>query len=293
MKKVLFIYNPVAGTGRIRKNLFEVVDYYNSNDCLVTLCPIRKIEEEEGIWKEEAGFDRIVCCGGDGTLNILFSFLRKRGLDREIAYIPAGSTNDFAYSLGIPQDFGIALNRTLHGEVRRLDAGKFGERYFLYVAAFGIFTKVAYNTPQKNKNYLGHTAYVLEGIRQLSELKSYRMRVETDHRVVEDDFILGLITNTLSVGGFRGLLPADTALDDGEFEVMLIRMPKNLTQLQEIITALATQKPGDSKQIYCCKTKSVKVSAAEAVEWTVDGEFGGSVKEASVEVLRGQLAMRL
>lgn len=294
MKRVLFVYNPVSGTGRIRKNMFEVVDFYNSRDCLVTLCPIRKLEAYEAFWSGEADtYDLVVCCGGDGTLNILFSLMKRKGLRKEIAYVPAGSTNDFAYSLGLKGDFADALNRTLTGSLRHFDAGQFGDKYFLYVAAFGIFTKASYNTPQKNKNALGHTAYVLEGIRELSELKSYHMRVETDNQVIEDDFILGLITNSLSIGGFRNLLPADTALDDGEFEIMLIRMPKNLMELQAIIAALASVHPGDDKYVYCCKTKTVRVCASEPVEWTVDGEFGGSTAEANVRVLRGELEMRV
>lgn len=292
MKKVLFVYNPVSGTGRVRKNMFEVVDFYNSHDCLVTLCPIRKLERYEAFWNGEADvYDLVVCCGGDGTLNILYSMMKSKGLRKEIAYVPAGSTNDFAYSLGISGDFAEALSGTIYGSSRHFDAGQFGDKYFLYVAAFGIFTKVAYSTPQKNKNALGHTAYVLEGIRELSELKSYHMRVETDKQVIEDDFILGLISNTLSVGGFRGIMPADTALDDGEFEIMLIRMPKNLMELQGIITALTAQKPGDDKHVYCCKTRSVHVTSEKPVEWTVDGEFGGSVTEAHVQVLRGDLEM--
>lgn len=290
--QVLFIYNPVAGTGRVRKNLFEIVNFYNSNNCLITLCPIRKIGDFSDMLDfEQTKYDVVVCSGGDGTLNIMISFLKEKNVSIPIAYIPSGSTNDYAYSLGISQDFDKSLERTLTGDIKQIDIGQFNDRYFLYVAAFGIFSSVAYSTSQKAKNLLGHTAYILEGIRQLSELKSYHMVIEWDDGVIDGSFILGLVTNTLSVGGIKYIMPNDVALDDGKFEVILIKMPKSIVDLHGIITSLLGEKMDDNVNIIYCKTKKVKVISDEEIAWTLDGEYGGLQKEVDIVNLQEEGAI--
>lgn len=290
--KILFIYNPVAGTGRVRKNLFEIVDFYNSNDCLISLCPIRKLYDFFDVFDfGHMEYDVVVCSGGDGTLNIMISFLEEKNIGIPIAYIPSGSTNDYAYSLGISQDFDKALERTLIGNIKQIDIGKFNDKYFLYVAAFGIFTSVAYSTSQKVKNILGHTAYILEGIRKLSELKSYHMVIETDDGTINDSFILGLVTNTLSVGGIKNIMPADVALDDGKFEVILIKMPKSIVDLHGIITNLLGEKMDENPNIIYCKTKTLKVTSDEALAWTLDGEYGGMQHEVDIVNLQKERAI--
>lgn len=289
MKKLLFIYNPVAGTGMVKKNLFEIVDYYNSNGYLVTLCPVKRIEDFAVLREEQEKYDRVVCSGGDGTINTVFSYLKKNGIKTEIAYIPSGSTNDYAYSLGISDDFHKALEQSLKEESRKFDIGKFNEEYFLYVAGFGMFTKVSYTTSQKYKNLLGHTAYILEGIKQLSDIKSYHMQVFCDEHCYEGDFILGLITNTVSIGGFKTIMPEDVELDDGLFEVILIKCPKNPIELQDIVKALISEKRIDNKNIVCCKTKNVEIRTQEEIEWTLDGEYGGKQKQVDITIMQKEI----
>lgn len=292
MKHILFVYNPVSGTGRVKKNFYEIVDFYETHDCLVTLCPIRKLGEYCDIAELKSDkYDRIVCSGGDGTLNLLLSFLAENNIHKKVAYIPAGSTNDYAYSLGITTDFSIALQRTLSDQVRQIDIGYFNNRCFLYVAGFGAFTKASYSTPQKVKNLLGYTAYILEGIKQLSEIKSYSLTLKTDDEVIEGNFILGLVTNTLSVGGFKNIMPEDVALDDGMFEIMLIKMPSNISDLHWVITSLVKEKPEENPCIVYCKTKNAQVITKECIDWTLDGEYGGNWNQ--VEITNIQKAMSI
>lgn len=281
MKTLLFIYNPVAGTGLVKKNFFEIVDFYNANGYLVTLCPVKSIEEFK-ILKDLKKYERIVCSGGDGTINSVFSYLKKNKVRVSIAYLPSGSTNDYAYSLGISNDFYGALKQSIEGKIRKIDIGKFNEKYFLYVAGFGMFTKVSYTTSQKYKNLLGHTAYVLEGIKQLSDVKSYYMQVCCDGNCYEGDFVLGLITNTISIGGIRTIMPEDVELDDGLFEVILIRNPKNAIELQDIILSLISEKKSENKNIVWCRTKKIEVRTEEVVDWTLDGEYGGKQKYVNI-----------
>lgn len=281
MKHILFIYNPVAGTGKVKKNLYEIVDFYNSNNCLITLCPLIKLTDFSSALKFNE-FDIIVCSGGDGTLSLLLSFYKQYHLHTPIAYVPSGSTNDYAYSLGIPCDFMKALSTTLYGNINSFDIGKFADKYFIYVAAFGIFTNVSYNTPQSSKNLLGHTAYILESIRQLSEIKSYDMTIQTTEQTYTGSFILGLVTNSLSIGGFKTLLPGDVKLDDGKFEVILIKKPQNIIELHGIISALVYEKLENNPHIIYFKTNLLKISTSDEVAWTLDGEYGGTQKEVEI-----------
>lgn len=291
MKKLLLIYNPVSGMTKTRLSLQKAVEFYDSRDYMVTVCLVNRLEEcAESI--DFKSFDLVVCSGGDGTLNITVSFLLKKNLPAQIAYIPSGSTNDFAYSLGLSGDADALLNNTVSGEPRRIDVGRFNaSRYFLYVAAFGIFTKVSYSTSQKAKNLLGHAAYILEGIKSMADLKSYHIEAEFEEEKIEDDFILGMVTNSVSIGGFKNLLPSDTALDDGLFEVVLIRVPKTLAALNEIVLSLLGDKMEENPHIYYRKTARVVMRSEEKVSWALDGEFGGEENMVRIENRRKLLSI--
>lgn len=291
MKKLLLIYNPVSGMTKTRLSLQKAVEFYDSRDYLVTVCLVNRLEDySKNI--DFKSYDLIVCSGGDGTLNITVSFLIRKNLPAQIAYIPSGSTNDFAYSLGLSGDADGLLLNTMEGEPRLIDVGRFNaSRYFLYVAAFGIFTKVSYTTSQKAKNLLGHAAYILEGIKSMADLKSYHIAVELDGETIEDDFILGMVTNSLSIGGFKNILPSDTALDDGLFEMVLVRMPKSLVTLNEIILSLLGEKLEENQHIYYRKTSKVIMRSEEKVSWALDGEFGGEENMVRIENRRKLLSI--
>jgi len=276
---------------KTRIDIRKIIEFYDRHDFLITVCLVNRLPDYKEV-SDFYGYDLIVCCGGDGTLNMTVSFFIREKIAKDIAYIPSGSTNDFAYSLGLPGDADAALKNTLEGKPRKIDVGFFNDsRYFLYVAAFGLFTEVSYTTSQKAKNFLGHTAYILEGIKSLSELKSYHMAVELEEERVEGDFILGMVTNSLSVGGFKNLLPQDTALDDGEFELLFIRMPKNLSALNEIIVSLFGENLEGNQHIFYRRVSKVSLMSEEKVSWALDGEFGGAEKMIKIENKRKFLSI--
>lgn len=286
MRRVLFLYNPIAGQGKIKRNMYEVVEYYEKNGCLVTLCGARKLSQlvQDGIVNEEH-FDLVVCSGGDGTLNLVASTFQKEGIRLPIGYLPAGSTNDYANSVGIPKDFKKACECTLRGTLKALDMGKINGRYFLYVVGFGLFTKVSYATPQKNKNLLGHTAYLLEGVKEFSDLKDYYLHLTWDGGEVEGNFVIGLVTNSLSVGGFKNLLSTQVSMDDGMMEVVLVRTPANIFELSGILTAVLSDNVESSDKIVYIKTNRLKITSDEKIDWTLDGEFGGRFKKVQIETV--------
>lgn len=277
MGRLLFIVNPRSGKAQIKNRLLEILDIFTKGgwetEVHITQAPLDAMET---VAKRGAGYDMIVCSGGDGTLSETISGMMRLKRAPLLGYIPAGSTNDFASSLHIAVDMKRAAEDIMEGEGNLIDIGHFcRDRYFVYVAGFGAFTEVSYLTPQDKKNLLGHQAYMLEGVKSLVNLKSYHMHVESEGVELEEDFIFGMITNTISVGGFKGLVTQDVALNDGVFEVMMIRTPKTPLDLRNIVSYMFL-KEEQNEYVYKFKTAHLKITSEEPVDWVLDGEFGGS-----------------
>ena len=290
MKKLLFIYNPVAGSGKVRSRLGEIVERFAPFGYEVTLHPTQaRGDAREFVQQRAKEFDRIVCAGGDGTLNEVVSGLLEVENPPALGYIPAGTTNDFSRTLGLPSNLVQAADCSVMGTPQAVDIGEFNGRTFVYVAAFGLFSEVSYSTPQELKNTLGHLAYVVSGISSLGASQPYHVKVEYEGGVLEDDFIYGMVSDTVSVGGILGLNKGSVCLTDGKFEVTLVRKPKNPVELNEILLALMKQKPQGN--VIGFSTPWVKFTCEEEVPWTLDGEFGGKVKEAEVKVHRQAIVL--
>lgn len=282
-KKLLFIYNPLSGKAQIKNHLCDIIDLFVKNEYEVTVHPTQFSGDAHEIAKEKASlYDLIVCSGGDGTINEVISGLMECEKRPTVGYIPAGTVNDFASSLGLSGNMLENASAIMEGESFACDIGKMNQRYFNYVTGFGLFTDVSYQTPQEAKNLLGRLAYLLEGAKQLGNIPSYRVKVEYDGKVIEDQFLLGLVTNSVSVGGFKNIVGRNHFLmDDGLFEVTLIRSPKKLTDLNEIINAILFNNE-NCDGLYCFTANHLKITSEESVPWTLDGEFGGSFQEVDI-----------
>ena len=292
MKKMLFVMNPYAGMRKAAKFLAEIITVFNRADYQVSVHMTAGSGDAAQVVERLAGeMDLIVCCGGDGTFNETVSGLLSSGADVPLGYIPAGSTNDFAASLKLSSNPVQAAKDIVEGEVVAYDVGQFGQRYFTYVASFGAFTRASYSTPQNVKNALGHMAYVLEGISELSQIRNVHVRMEMDDEVVEDDFLFGAISNSTSVGGILTLDPSQVDMGDGKFELLLVRAPKNLSEISECLQALQSQRYNDCAMITFCTTHSVKVISDPEMAWTLDGERADGAAEIDVKNLH--LAIRL
>jgi YegS/Rv2252/BmrU family lipid kinase len=281
-QKLLFIFNPHSGKGLIKNSLVEIIDVMVRADFDIHIYTTQAPEDAtRKIIEDGANYDRIVCSGGDGTLDEVMTGLVRADLHIPIGYIPAGSTNDFANSLGIPKDLVQAAEVAVGRRQFPCDIGEFNGDTFVYVAAFGLFTEVSYTTSQELKNIFGHLAYIMEGVKQLKDIESCHMLVEHDGLVFQDEFIYGMITNSVSVGGFKGMTGDDVKLDDGLFEVTLIRNPRNPVELNEILACL-TNMIDDSDLIYSFKTDQLRITSKGKVAWTLDGEFGGEHEEVII-----------
>ncbi len=285
MKKALFILNPHSGKGQIRNHLLEIVDILVKDGYEVTVYPTQEQGDASRAMRErKKSYELIVCSGGDGTLDEIVTGMMQSGFKTTIGYIPAGSTNDFANSLRIPSTMKKAAETVVNGTVFSCDVGRFNDDVFVYIAAFGLFTEVSYGTRQEMKNMLGHMAYLLEGVKHLQNIKSYHLKVTSvsengETTVIEDNFVYGMVTNSYSVGGFKSIagnvFKGKIALDDGLFEVTLIRTPRNPMELNSILAALAIQNI-DTQYMYSFKSGRLVIESEEEIAWTLDGEFGGT-----------------
>ena len=292
-KDMLFIYNPKAGKALIRNHLVDILDVFVKGGYEVTVYPTQaRGDAIKKTKKKKDKYDIVVCSGGDGTLDEVCTGMMESKVKVPIGYIPAGSTNDFAASLNLSKNMVQAAEDIVNGDNYAVDVGLFNEDIFAYIAAFGLFTEVTYETDQQVKNVLGHVAYLLEGMKSLAAIKKYKLKVMTDETVIEDEFIFGMITNSHSVGGFQRITGNKVELDDGEFEVTLIKYPKNPIELNRVMAALV-DRDIDAECMYCFKAKEVRIESVEEVSWTLDGEFGGSHKEVTVKNLHKSLEIRV
>ena len=294
MDKLLFIYNPHAGTGRAKANLSTILDSFTKAGALVTAYPTQGPGDATRAARElAAGFDRVAVCGGDGTLHEVITGLM--GLPQSarppIGYLPAGTTNDFARNLSLPRGIEKMATLAAAGPGRPVDIGRLGERYFIYVAAFGLFTDVAYNTPQQSKNALGHLAYVLQGVSELANVKSYRLTIHHDGGILEGDFLYGMFCNTVSVGGVIGLPSDQVALDDGLLEAVLVRAPQSVPDFNAAVLALATQEYTEESGVIVLHSSRFHITCDEAVPFTLDGEFGGEHTQTQVEAIHTPISI--
>lgn len=284
MKKMLFIMNPYSGTRKANRFLPDIISLFNQADYEVNIRMTAGPGDAARFAESHSvGMDLVVCCGGDGTLNETITGMLRSGSTAAIGYIPAGSTNDFASSLKLSTNIIQAVQDILEGESVPYDVGKFGDRYFSYVASFGAFTKTSYSTPQSVKNALGHTAYVLDGISELSQLRNVHVRMEMEDQVVEDDFIFGCISNSTSIGGVLTLDPKQVDMADGLLEVFLVRAPRNLTEISECLQALQSQRYNDCAMITFGPVRKIRIIADETMPWTLDGEKFEGQQEIVVE----------
>lgn len=292
-KKLFFVYNPFAGKERIRSNLLDIIGVLSKAGYEITVHPtMERGDAVEAVCGLRDEYALVVCSGGDGTLNETITGMMKGKKHIPLGYIPAGTTNDFARSLGIPSRMMAAADVIVSGRTFKCDIGSFNNRYFVYVAAFGLFTDVSYDTDQSLKNTLGHSAYILEGAKRLGEIKNVHVKASFNGITLEDDFMFGMVTNSRSVGGFKGLTGPDVDLNDGEFEVLLVRTTKTPAEFQEVLRAFFLGK-GDAKYVYTFKTSHMTIDTDEEVSWTLDGEYGGSVRHAQISNIKSAVEMKV
>ncbi len=289
MKKLLMIINPGAGRGGIGNNLFSVIDLFTEKGYRVEVHSTQQEGDATRFISLHGGeFDRIVCCGGDGTVNEVVAGMHTLKAPPPLGIIPSGTTNDFSHTIGMPKQPLQAAQVICDSDLSFCDIGKLNGRPFVYVAAFGLFTALTYSTPQQNKQIFGPAAYVVEGIKDLQKLSPVQIRLQHDGGVIEGEYLICMITNTVSVAGFRRMFENVAALDDGRFEITLISRPSNVNDLQKIVNVLLSLESIDN-DVDCLtvlNSSSIKIESRDGVDWTIDGQNAGFHKTAEIEVVK-------
>ncbi|MCI8611889.1 MAG: diacylglycerol kinase family lipid kinase [Clostridiales bacterium] len=290
MKKLLFLINPTSGKRALEDSLMHVVRIFSDAGFDVNIHLSKDQDDLYHCAYNGGTYDLIVCCGGDGTLNIVVNAVYQSGNNTLIGYIPGGTTNDFANSRHIDSIATGAAKQIAEGIVRDVDLGILEEKPFVYVAAFGMFADVSYLTSRENKQNFGHAAYVFSGIKSFAKAKTYSLRIEHDGEVLEGDFIFGMVSNSKRIGGFELPIIKNVLYDDGEMEVTLVRKPKNTMDTTHLLNCLLTQS-SDEANIHTFKTASLRFSCDEEIPWSLDGEFGGAFKSGEIQVKGGAVRM--
>ncbi len=294
MKKLLFIINPKAGRTAIKNELFEIIMTFSKAGYEVVTYPTTGPDDAERKVKEDGFlYDLIVCAGGDGTLeNTVSGYMQMGEKKVPLGYIPVGTTNDFARSLQISRKPLEAANQIVLGEPAFFDVGKFDDKYFVYIAAFGIFTDISYSTNQSLKKVMGHSAYVVEAVKNIMDYKPFELEADFDGSVLTGKYIYGMITNSFSVAGFKIRGAKHVVLDDGKFDCLFIKMPQNVSELQQILSAVLKNEFDDESELFFqIKASKIKINSATPIPWTIDGEYGGD--RTNVTIINEKKAVEL
>ncbi len=290
-KRMRLILNPEAGKSKARGALFEMIEPFCRAGYDVSVSVTQRAGHGRVLARAAAGrCDLLVCCGGDGTLNEVVSGVLEAGGGCPVGYIPAGSTNDFANSLGIPADIPGAVQAILEGSPRLLDAGQFGQRYFTYIASFGAFTAAAYNAPQSAKKTFGHLAYIMEGIKDIRAIQPYPVRIEADGECCENQYIFGAVSNSTSVGGLVRLDEKLVDRSDGQFEVILLKQPQSPLDLRRIVHAVMSS-DYHNEMFDFFRASEVTLHMDAAIPWTLDGEYAEGGDPVVIRNLPGALSL--
>lgn len=283
-KKLLLIVNPCSGRAKMHTELLKVVEILSAADYAVTVYPTKcKGDATEYVLKLSPDeYGTIVVCGGDGTLNEVITGIMQAKIDLPLGYIPSGTLNEWSSGLKISRNIEVAAKDITQNNKIALDIGKFGDKYFSYTASFGAFTSASYSAPQSVKNLLGQTAYFFEGIKSLGSIKPIHLKMTYEDGEIEGDYLFGAVSNSLSVGGIVNYSKSGVELNDGEFEVLLIKHPDNILKLQPVIDGIL-KKDFNREGFVFFKTKSLVVESEKSLSWTLDGEFAETVGKFKID----------
>lgn len=271
-KKALLIINPVSGKKQVLRHIPYIIRRLMDSGYLVTSCVTsRRGEAIELSSALSRDYDLVCCTGGDGTLNETLTGIAREGIHVPIGYIPCGSTNDFAVFHGLSTDITKAADNVALGRRRRFDIGRFDNAFFSYVAAFGAFSWLSYTTDQNLKNMLGHTAYILDGIKDAYKVRPIHLSINASGKVYENDYIFGAVCNSTSIAGTIELPKKIVDPCDSIFEVMLIKMPRSISDLDMAIRGLKNQ-DYSSPMIEFFQASKLTISNEPGLEWSLDGE---------------------
>ena len=283
-KNILIIVNPNAGKGKVQKKIHKIASNFSKQNYLVDIIYTKKNYSAADIINDYKGdLDIVICCGGDGTLNDLINAVMKMEIKPKISFIPLGTMNDFANTVGLFRFKFWLPNNMKNAKHMKIDIGSFNGKYYNYVAAFGAFTMVPYVTKQNLKKVFGKLAYFIVGIRYLAKIKSYNLKLEVDGKITEGDFIYGSISNSKSIGGFKWFRKREINIGDGKYEVILIKKPKHKIGIVNVAVNILFKRYNNEKHFLYMQGSNIKITPKTHLKWTLDGEYGGRIETVEIK----------
>lgn len=285
--KLLLLVNKKSGKETIEKYVPKIIEEFEENNFEVDLMYTKITNNATKIiMNYDKDFDLVVCCGGDGTLNQTISGLMEINKKVSIGFIPLGTANDFAKNFNLTDDVLYLPHNIMSYKSQKCDTGKFNDKYFNYVAAFGVCTKVSYTTKKSLKKRFGKKAYYMKAIKEFFHIKSYKVKLTFDDKVIEDEFVYGGISNSISIAGLQWFKPEDIDLNDGKFEAIFIKKPKNPIQTIKIFNSMLQKNYKNKAEIVYFKTDNIDIEIEEELPWTLDGEYGGTYNKVNINNIK-------
>ena len=295
-KKLLLIMNPRSGMMLAPKYLSELIERFSRAGFLTQVLMTAARGDARDFAEQYGGdVDIVAVSGGDGTLNEVIDGMITADHKTPIGYIPSGSTNDFANSIGLPSSIYDCTDLIIEGKADTFDVGSFNGRYFSYIASFGAFTSTSYSVPQTVKNMLGHTAYILGGIKDILSIKPVHARFITDRgmpdeKLIDGDFIFGAVCNSRSVAGILKLPADEVDMNDGLMEIFLIRMPNDMLQLNDIAFHMLNGSLNSSHiEFFSARTADVWID--KGTHWTLDGEYEEGSEYCRIDTIDSAISL--
>ena len=293
-KEILIIVNPDAGKGKVNKYIPEICDNLEKQGYELEVIYTSEDNDGEKVIQNYIRYiDAVIVCGGDGTLSKVINGIIKSYKKIDVTFVPFGTTNDFYKTVRLPKSKYELSKKISKYKAIDIDIGKFNDKYFYYVAAFGLCTDISYLTPQEEKNKIGKIAYYKKALNMLKSIKRYRpiqTTIVTDDEIIKGKFLYCGVSNSISIGGIKWFKRSQIKVNDGKFEVILIKKPKKFIELIKIAISILRKKY-DQKNIYYLRTTHFQADFDYDVDWTLDGEYGGKANHVLIENNKGKLGI--
>ncbi len=279
--KLLMLINARSGMKNSKANLLSVIDIFCRNGYDVSVYVTQKHNDAyEYLMKNRIRYDIVCVFGGDGTMNEVSNALMAKEYKPLLGYFPSGTMNDFGSNFDLGSDMTVIAERICEGNVREFDVGKFNDRYFNYVAAFGAMCDVPFTTKRDAKELLGNIAYILEGISKLPEVKSHKISYTIANRTYKKDVLFGLIYSGNRVAGMELEDKKRSAIDDGYFNVLIVEYVPTIFNAPDLLSTILQQ----DRFIHRYRTKKILLEFDDDLIFTLDGEEAKVKNKAEITI---------
>ena len=279
MKTGLFVINPSSGKQNFKEKINEIIGKLILDQVCNLIDVFYTEKKDDALYKvaslKQGDYDFVVCVGGDGTLNEVINGSVLSESTIPVAVISSGTVNDFASSLNLPMETEPFCRMIDEFCTKTVDVGAVNNKYFINVVAAGFMSDIGFKVTKDKKAVMGKLAYYLEGAADVPNQlnNTFTLRFITDDRVLEEEVMLFMVTNTKSVGGFNVIAPY-ASVSDGLLDVVIIRK-MDIFQMIPLMISLLQGDHVNHPAVEYLQTKKIRIEKLSDGEIMVDydGEY--------------------